>query len=85
MATKQKQRGKRSAKIAPGKPSTVRAQNEVLERELKALREENRQLKRSLGALMCKDLPINMDLAPEDGVNESSLTMIIAELERAGK
>jgi hypothetical protein len=63
----------------------LRAQNEKLQRELNELRQENRQLKKSLGALMFKDDPVNMDLRPDDGVFEPSLTKLIAELEHSGK
>lgn len=59
------------------------AQVEQLRGELKELRKENRQLKKSLGALMCKDLPVNMDLTPEDGVSEPSLLELIDELRKS--
>jgi hypothetical protein len=84
MAAKQERRRKRPPKSANGKPPTLRAQNERLERELKKLREENRQLKKSLGVLMCKDDPVNMDLTPDDGRFEPPLSELIAALERTG-
>ena len=80
MATKQKGSEKRRPKAASRKPETLRAQNAALERELHEFAKENRQLKKSLGAVLCKDLPVNMDLTPEDGVAEPSLMDLIAEL-----
>lgn len=85
MATKQISRPKRRAKAVRQKTPTLRSQNERLERELKALRAENRKLRNSLAAIVFKDDPINLDLAPEDGVGEPSLIDLIAEIERAGK
>ena len=85
MATKQVGRRKTPAKSSKRKGPPLLAQNEQLQRELKALRDENRQLKKSLDALMFKDLPVNLHLTPEDGVTEPSLTELIAQLERAGK
>ncbi|MBI3822102.1 MAG: hypothetical protein HY289_05405 [Planctomycetes bacterium] len=85
MATKQKPRSRRPATKRKGKAVNLRAQNQRLERELDELRKENRQLKRSLGALICKDDPINMNLVPEDGVSEPSLDQLIKKIERAGK
>jgi ribosomal protein L34E len=84
MATKTKKRTKARAKASNGKTPTLRTINRRLERELEELRKENRQLKRSLGALLCKDEPRNMDLKPEDGVFEPPLAELIAEIERAG-
>jgi hypothetical protein len=85
MATKQKNRGKRPAKKPNGKPSSSGSTNRRVERELKMLREENRQLKRTLGALICKDDPVNMDLVPEDGTASPTLAELIRDLERSGK
>jgi hypothetical protein len=84
MSTKKNKSGKRPPKRANGKAPTLRAEKERLERELKQLREENRSLKWSLGALICKDDPKEMDLMPDDGISEPSLVQLMKELERAG-
>jgi hypothetical protein len=84
-STKAKKIRKRPAKSANGKAPSLRVQIQQLERELKDLRDENGQLKRSLGALMSKDLPIDLTLTPEDGVSKPSLLEIIAKLERGHK
>ena len=85
MSAKQTNGRKRADKNGNGNASTLDAQNKQLQRELNELREENRCLKRSLSSLMFKDLPVNMDLKPDDGVTEPSLTALIARLEHAGK
>lgn len=85
MATKPRKIAKRPAKRGNGKPPSMRAQIQQMERQLKELRDENRQLKKSLGALICKDDPVQMDLTPEDGVAEPSLIDLVGELKRTGK
>ena len=52
-----------------------------LREEVLKLHEENRQLQRSVGALMCKDLPVNKRLKPSDAADEPPLSELIAELE----
>jgi hypothetical protein len=83
--TEAKKIRKRPAKSANGKAPSLHVQIQQLERELKDLRDENRQLKRSLGTLMSKDLPVDLTLTPEDGVFKPSLLEIIAKLERGHK
>jgi hypothetical protein len=56
-----------------------------LELELDELRKENRELKKSLGALMCKDLPVDLTLTPEDGVAKPSLLDIVTKIQRGRK
>jgi hypothetical protein len=77
-------RSGRKAKAHP-KPRPDRSTVSRLRAELHELKRENTALKKSLGALLCKDLPVNMDLTPEDGVAEPSLMDLIAELRRTGK
>ena len=84
MATKQ-QPSKRPGKNVHSKTPALLTQHEQLQRELKALREENRRLKKSLATLLFKDDSANLDLTPEDGMAEPSLTELVAELARAGK
>jgi transposase-like protein len=83
MAAKRTTPKKRTAKTN-GRVSTSGAEYKRLQKELKVLREENRQLRKSLCAVIFKDEPRNMDLKPEDGVFDPPLTELIAEIERAG-
>jgi hypothetical protein len=85
MATKKKgSRRKGAGKTSNRKTPSLRTQDQRLEQELMELRAENRQLKKSLGSLIFKDEPRNMDLKPTDGVFEPPLSELIAEVEREG-
>ena len=84
MAPRKPNRDK-SARKSNGKTQSLRAHNEQLQKELNELRQENRYLKKSLGAILSKDVPKNMDFTPEDGVAKPSLLSLIAKLERTGK
>ena len=78
-----KNSAKRPARKSAGRPVRDR-EVEQLENEVSRLRDENRRLRKSLGALICKDDPMNLDLTPADGVFDPPLTELIAEIERAG-
>jgi hypothetical protein len=86
MATKQTTRRKRGGQDANLKLlcSSLLAENEELQGELTKLREENRSLRRSLGAVVCKDFPVHKRLTLADAANEPPLAELIAELEAAG-
>jgi hypothetical protein len=60
--------------------STLLAEREQLQEDLRNLREENTQLKRSLGALLCEDIPISKRML-EQSAKEPSLAELIAEFE----
>lgn len=64
--------------------STLLAEREELRNELTKVRAENDQLKRSLGAVLCKNLPVNKRITPSDAAEEPPIAEVIAELERAG-
>jgi hypothetical protein len=63
--------------------STLLAEREQMQEQLKKLREENGQLKRSLGALLCDDIPINKRAMLAQTGKGPSLAELIAELEKA--
>jgi predicted transposase YbfD/YdcC len=85
MATKRATRQKRSDKNADLKLlcSRLLAENGKLEEDVRKLREENRQLMRSLGALLCDDISINKRAMLAESAKEPSLVELIAELENS--
>jgi hypothetical protein len=62
--------------------STLLAEREQLQEELKRIGEENGQLKRSLGALLCENIPISKKMLAQSA-KEPSLAELIAEFEKA--
>jgi hypothetical protein len=85
MATKQASRSKRADTTANLKLlcSRLLAENYQLEKDVQELREQNRQLMRSLGALLCEDIPINKRVMLSQAAKGPSLIELIAELESA--
>jgi transposase-like protein len=86
MATKQASRRKRADKTSNMKLlcSALLEERNQLRNELQQAREENDQLKRSLGALLCEDIEIDKRALLAQFGKEPSLAELIAEFERAG-
>jgi hypothetical protein len=81
MAAKPPLRRTRVKKATKPRLSNLLAENAQLQKELKETRAENRQLKRSIGALMSEDIPINKKLMLSEAAKEPRLEDLITELE----
>lgn len=86
MGTKQATRRKPPDKTANLKLlcSSLLNEREELKSELQKLRDENDQLKKSLGALLCEDIEIDKRALLAEFGKEPSLAELIAEFENAG-
>jgi regulator of replication initiation timing len=84
MATKQVKRRPSSDRSANLKLlcSALLNERDQLQEENQRLRLENDQLKRSLGAVLCEDIPINKRAMLSAAAKEPPLAQLIAELER---